>query len=129
MRLWSEELKSGTIMQIMTLPVSVNAFIWGKFLAAWAFCGVALILTFPFVVTINILGDPDNWVIFNSYVGAFLLSGAMLAVSQTASALTKNQVVALVISVFINLLFFLSGIEYVLSFYHGFICCLFRESL
>ena len=120
MRLWAEEFKSGTILQITTLPVSVNDFIWGKFLAAWAFCGVALILTFPFVITLNVLGSPDNWVIFNSYVGAFLLSGAMLAVSQTASALTKNQVIALVISVFMNLLFFLSGLEYVLSFFRNF---------
>lgn len=119
MRLWAEELKSGTILQIMTLPVSVNDFIWGKFFAAWAFCGVALLLTTPFIVTINILGDPDNWVIFNSYIGAFLLAGAMLAVSQTASALTKNQVVALVVSVFFNLLFFLSGLEYVLGFFRG----------
>lgn len=120
MRLWSEEFRGGTIVQITTLPVSINDFIWGKFLAAWAFCGVALFLTFPFVVTINVLGDPDNWVIFNSYVGAFLLAGAMLAISQTSSALTKNQVIALVISVFLNLLFFLSGLEYVLSFFREF---------
>lgn len=120
MRLWAEEFKSGTIMQIMTLPVSVNDFIWGKFLAAWGFCGVALFLTFPFVITVNILGEPDNWVIFNSYIGAFLLAGAMLAISQTASSLTKNQVIALVVSVFLNLLFFLSGLEYVLSFFREF---------
>ncbi len=120
MRLWAEEFRSGTILQITTLPVPVNDFIWGKFLAAWAFCGVALVLTFPFVITLNVLGNPDNWVIFNGYVGAFLLSGAMLAVSQTASALTKNQVIALVVSVFINLLFFLSGLEYVLSFFRNF---------
>ena len=119
MRLWSEELKSGTILQIVTLPVSINDFIWGKFLAAWLFCGVALFLTFPLIITINILGEPDNWVIFNSYIGAFLLAGAMLSVSQTASALTKNQVIALVISVFLNLLFFLSGLEYVLSYFRG----------
>lgn len=120
MRLWAEEFKSGTILQIMTLPVSANAFVWGKFLAAWGFCSLALLLTFPFVITLNILGNPDNGVIFNSYVGAFLLSGAMLAVSQTASALTKNQVIALVIAVFLNLLFFLSGLEYILSFFRSF---------
>lgn len=120
MRLWSEEFKSGTILQIMTLPVSANAFVWGKFFAAWAFCSLALILTFPFVITINLLGSPDNWVIFNSYLGAVLLSGAMLAISQTASALTKNQVIALVISVITNLLFFLSGLEYVLGFFRSF---------
>ncbi len=120
MRLWAEEFKSGTVLQIMTLPVSVSSFVWGKFLAAWAFCSLAILLTFPFVITLNILGSPDNWVIFNSYFGAILLSGAMLAISQTASALSKNQVVALVISVIINLLFFLSGLEYVLGFFRGF---------
>ena len=120
MRLWAEEFKSGTILQIMTLPLSANTFVWGKFLAAWAFCSLAIILTFPFVITVNILGSPDNWVIFNSYLGAILLSGAMLAISQTASSLTKNQVIALVIGVLINLLFFLSGLEYVLGFFRNF---------
>ena len=120
MRLWAEEFKSGTVLQIMTLPVPVGAYVWGKFLAAWAFCSLALFLTFPFVITLNILGSPDNPVIFNSYFGAFLLSGAMLAISQTASSLTKNQVIALVIAVLTNLLFFLSGLEYVLGFFRSF---------
>ncbi len=120
MRLWAEEFKSGTILQTMTLPLPVSTWVWGKFLAAWAFCTLALTLTFPFVITVNILGSPDNGVILNSYFGAFLLSGAMLAISQTASSLTKNQVVALVIAVVINLLFFLSGLEYVLRFFRGF---------
>ncbi len=120
MRLWAEEFKSGSILQIISMPVSVNNFIWGKFLAAWLFCGISLLLTFPFVITVNILGNPDNWVIFNSYLGAFLLAGAMLAISQTASALSKNQVVSLVIGFFINFLFFLSGLEYVLGFFRNF---------
>ncbi len=121
MRLWAEEFKSGTVLQIMTLPVSVKVFVWGKFFAAWCFCGLGLLLTFPFVVTLNVLGNPDNGVIFNSYIGAFLLIGAMLAVSQTISALSKNQVVSLVVAVFVNLLFLLSGIEYVLGFFRGFL--------
>ncbi len=120
MRLWAEEFKSGTILQIMTLPVSVSDFVWGKFLAAWAFCSLGLALTFPFVITLNVLGAPDNGIIFSSYLGAFLLAGAMLAIAQTASALTKNQVIALVLAVILNLLFFLSGLEYVLGFFRGF---------
>lgn len=119
MRLWAEEFKSGTILQIMTLPVSVSEYVWGKFLAAWAFCLTAIVLTFPFVITLNVLGNPDNGVIFNGYLGAFLLSGAMLAIAQTASALTKNQVIALIIAILINILFFLSGLEYVLGFFRG----------
>ncbi len=120
MRLWSEEFKSGTILQIITLPISVGNLVWGKFIAAWIFCSFALLLTTPFVITINILGSPDNAVIFNQYIGAILLSGAMLSISQTASSLTKNQVIALVLAVIINFLFFLSGLEYVLGFFRNF---------
>ena len=116
MRLWSEEFKNGTILQLTTLPVSIENLVWGKFLAAWSFCCLSLLLTFPFVITINILGNPDKGIIIGQYLGSILLAGAMISISETASSLTKNQVVALVIGFIINLLFFLSGLEYVLSF-------------
>ena len=121
MRLWAEEFRTKTALQIITMPVSLNSLVWGKFLAAWFFCGIALALTFPFWITVNILGNPDNAVIFCGYFGSFILAGAMLAISQTMSALTKNQVVALVLSVFANLLFFLSGLEYVLDLFRSFL--------
>ncbi len=120
MRLWSEEYRHNTVVQILTLPVSVTAYVWGKFLAAWLFCGLALLLTFPFWITVNWLGSPDNSVIFGSYLGSFLLAGCMLSISQTMSALTKNQVIALVLAVIVNLLFFLSGLEFVLFFFRSF---------
>lgn len=116
MRLWAEEFHSKTIVQIATMPISIKNLVLGKFLAAWIFCGVALALTFPFWLTVNALGNPENSVIFIGYLGSFLLAGCMLAVSQTMSALTKNQVIALVMAVIANLFFFWSGIEYILSF-------------
>ncbi len=119
MRLWAEEFRNKTVVQIVTMPVSLSQLVWGKFLASWLFCSIALLLTCPFWLTVNILGNPDNQVIALSYLGSFLLSGCMLAISQTMSALTKNQVIALVLAVFANLLFFLSGIEYVLGFFRG----------
>ncbi len=115
MRLWAEEFRSKTIVQIMTMPVSASALVWGKFFAAWGFCALALLLTFPFWLTVNLLGTPDNSVIAVSYFASFILSGCMLSISETMSALTKNQVIALVLSVIANLIFFFSGIEYVLS--------------
>lgn len=121
MRLWAEEFKSKTVVQILTLPVSPTILVWGKFTAAWIFCTIGLALTFPFVVTVNLLGTPDNGIIASGYLACFLLSGAMLAVAQPLSALTKNQVVALVLSVIVNLLFFLSGLEYVLTFFRSFL--------
>lgn len=115
MRLWSEEFRTKTIIQIITQPVSLNTLVWGKFFAAWIFIGLALVLTFPFWITVNILGSPDNTVIAIAYLSSFLIAGCILAISSTMSALTKNQVIALVLSVFANLLFFLSGLEFVLS--------------
>ena len=116
MRLWAEEFHTKTIVQIATQPISITQLVLGKFFAAWLFCGIALIFTTPFWLTVNILGQPDNFVIFMGYCGSFVLAGCMLAVSQVMSALTKNKIIALVLSVIANLLFFWSGIEYVLSF-------------
>ena len=121
MRLWAEEFRSKTIVQIMTMPVSAATLVWGKFFASWLFCALALVLTFPFWLTVNLLGDPDNGVIMLSYAGSFLLAGCMLAISQTMSALTKNQVIALVLAVITNLIFFLSSLEYVLAFFRLFL--------
>lgn len=121
MRLWAEEFRSKTILQITTMPISLSNLVWGKFLAAWAFSALALILTVPFWITVNLLGQPDNSIIFISYIGSVLLAGCMLAISQTMSALTKNQVIALVLAVITNLVFFLSGIEYILGALRGFL--------
>ena len=94
MRLWAEEFRSKTVVQLLTMPVSVSTLVWGKFLASWIFAAAALVLTFPFWLTVNYLGAPDNGVIAGSYLGSWVLAGCMLAISQTMSALTKNQVIA-----------------------------------
>ncbi len=74
MRLWAEERKSGTIELLLTLPITMWQAVLGKFLAAWAFIGIALALTFPIWITVNYLGDPDNGVIFTSYLGSLLMA-------------------------------------------------------
>ena len=60
MRLWAEERKTGTIELLLTLPISTGEAVIGKFFAAWIFCGISLVLTFPMWVTVNLLGNPDN---------------------------------------------------------------------
>ena len=109
MRLWSEERRVGTIELLLTLPVAAWQAIVGKFLASWLFLIVALALTFPMIVTVNWLGDPDNGVILSGYVGAALLAGAYLAVSCMTSALTRNQVIAFIVAVMICLFLILVG--------------------
>lgn len=120
MRLWAEEFRSKTVVQLLTMPVSVSQLVWGKFLASWLFCALALVLTFPFWISVNLLGNPDNVVIAAGYAASLILAACMLAIAQTMSALTKNQVIALVAAVVANLLFFWSGLEYVLAFFRLF---------
>jgi len=113
MRLWAEERKTGTIELLMTLPVSPWEAVLGKFLAAWAFVGLALVLTFPMWITVNLLGDPDNGVIIASYAGSLLMAGAFLAIGSFISALTKNQVIAFILAATICFLFVMSGVDLV----------------
>ena len=113
MRLWAEERKTGTIELLMTLPISPWEAILGKFFAAWAFVGLALVLTFPMWITVNVLGNPDNGVILSSYLGSFLMAGAYLAIASCISALTKNQVIAFIVAAAICFLLVMSGLEMV----------------
>ena len=109
MRLWSEERRAGTIELLLTMPVTTAQAIIGKFLASWLFLALALALTFPVIVTVNLLGDPDNGVIFTGYVGSLMLAGAYLAVSCMTSAMTRNQVVAFILAVVLCLFLILAG--------------------
>lgn len=119
MRLWAEERKSSTIELLLTLPITIGEAVLGKFLAAWAFTAIALLLTFPMWISVNYLGNPDNAVIFAGYIGSLLMAGAFLAIGSCMSAVTKNQVIAFVITVVVCLAFILSGFPMVLDFFSG----------
>jgi len=109
MRLWSEERRAGTLELLFTLPIAPWQAIVGKFLASWVFLAIALVLTFPVVVTVNVLGEPDNGQIFAGYLGSLLMAGAYLAVTCMTSAMTRNQVVSFILSVVILLFLILAG--------------------
>src|SRR6516165_654416 len=98
MRLWSEELRLGTIELLLTMPVTPWQAILGKFLASWLFLLIALALTFPMVITVAYLGHPDFGRILSGYGGSILTSGAFLAITCMTSALTRNQVISLILS-------------------------------
>lgn len=109
MRLWSEERRSGTIELLMTLPVTTSQVVIGKFLAAWLFVGLALVLTFPLWLTVNYLGSPDNGVILAGYFGAWFMAGGFLAVGSCLSAATKNQITAFILTLVVCFLMVVSG--------------------
>ena len=115
MRLWAEERRSGTIELLMTLPVTNTQLVIGKFLASWVFTLIALILSMPIWITVNYLGNPDNNVIFISYIGSWLMAGAFLALTSCLSTLTKNQVIAFIISSISGFILVMAGFGLVLS--------------
>jgi len=119
MRLWSEERKQGTIELFLTLPIGLAQAVLGKFLAAWAFTGVALALTFPIWATVNWLGAPDNGAIAAGYAGSFLLAGGILSIGACISATTKSQVIAFVVTAAVAFVFTVSGSAIVLGFFAG----------
>jgi ABC-2 type transport system permease protein len=119
MRLWAEERRSGTIELLMTLPISLGGAVVGKFLAAWFFAGIALVLTFPVWITVNYLGKPDNGIIAAGYIGSWLMAGGFLAVGSCISSITKSQVIAFVLSVVACFGFLLAGLAPVLDVFKG----------
>jgi len=119
MRLWAEERRQGTSELLMTLPVTAWQAVLGKFLAAWAFVGIALALTFPIWISVNYLGSPDNGVILAGYVASLLMAGAMVAVTSFASSLTNSQVIAFVLGVVASFLLLMSGLPLVLNLFTG----------
>ena len=119
MSIWAQERQQRPDELLLTLPISIPQAVVAKFLAAWVFSGIALAFTFPIWWTVNFLGDPDNGVIVASYVGSMLMAGAFLAIGACVSSLTKNQVIAFVITAVVCLIFVLSGYPLVLDFFSG----------
>ncbi len=119
MRFWSEERKSGTIELLFTLPVKPKTAIIAKFLAAWTFIFINLLLTFPMVITVNYLGSPDNGVILVSYFGSFLMAGGYLSIGSAFSSITKNQIISFIVTAVACLTLILIGFAPFIKFFSG----------
>jgi ABC-2 type transport system permease protein len=121
MRLWSEERKTGSIELLLTLPITVPQAVWGKFFAAWAFLGIALLLTFPMPLTVYYLGNPDTGLIIVGYLGSLLIAGAFLAIGSFFSALSKNQVISFILSVVVCAVLVYAGMPTTLNYLSRFL--------
>jgi ABC-2 type transport system permease protein len=119
MRMWAEEAKSGTLELLLTLPMTLWQAMLGKFLAAWFFVGLALLLTFPIWITVNYLGSPDNGIIIAGYIGSWLMAGAFLSIGACLSTLTSSQVVAFILTAVVCVLLILVGQAEVMDFFQG----------
>jgi ABC-2 type transport system permease protein len=119
MRLWADERRTGSIELLMTLPVTLWQAVVGKFLAAWAFTVLALVLTFPMWITVNYLGSPDNGAILAAYIGSMLLAAGFLSIGSLASALTRNPVIAFIVGIAACFAFLVAGFPLVLDAFRG----------
>jgi len=121
MRLWSEEKRSGTVELLFTLPVTTFEAVIGKFLAAWAFIAVSILASLPMAFTIAYLGQPDWGIVVSGYTGCILMAAAYLGVCSLMSALTKNQVISFVLSVFLCAMLALVGTSMFSDFLTGYV--------
>jgi ABC-2 type transport system permease protein len=111
MRMWAEEAKGGTLELLLTLPLTLWQAMLGKFLAAWLFIGLALVLTLPIWITVNYLGSPDNGVILAGYLGSWLMAGTFIAIGACLSAVTRSQVVAFILTALVCVLLILAAAD------------------
>lgn len=121
MRLWSEERRIGSIELLLTLPITVTQAVLGKFFAAWLFLVMALALTFPMVITVGFLGNPDAGLIITGYMGSVLMAGSFLAVGCFFSAVSKNQVISFVLSVVVCAILVYAGLPSTLNYLSTFL--------
>lgn len=111
--LWSDERNENAIAFMNTLPVTAFELVAGKFFAAWLVSGLALLLTFPIVITINYLGTADNLVIASQYLGSWLLAGGYLSAGCFICVLTRHRLV--IFTVTMGLLITASALSSVLD--------------
>jgi ABC-2 type transport system permease protein len=119
MGLWADERRNGTIELLLTLPITLKEALVGKFLAAWAFIALALVSTFPIVVTTAWLGDPDFGAVFCGYLGSVLLAGAATAIGVFASSLSRSQVIGFVVALAMMFALLIIGFDPVINAVSG----------
>ena len=107
MRLIAEEVKTGTLEWLTSMPLRDLDVVLGKFLAALGLIAVALAMTLPYPISVDMVGALDWGPVIGGYIGLLLLAGAFLAVGLFASSLTENQIVAFIIGVSLCFTFFM----------------------
>ncbi len=97
MRLFSEELNTGSYEILLTMPVTFTNVVIGKFMAAVVFIISMLIPTISYPIFISFVGTLDWGPVIAGYIGAVMLGAAFSAVGIFSSSITRNQIVAFII--------------------------------
>jgi len=109
MRMFAEEKKQRTEELLLTSPIRVSEIILSKYLAAAAIITIMLlpVALYPGILISYGRPVPDWGPMATGYLGLFLLGYSLAAIGIFASSLTENQIVAFIISVAIEMLFFI----------------------
>ena len=107
MRLLAEEKKAGTIELLTTKPLHDWEIVAGKFLAAWALIGIALLPTLIYYLTVAFLGEIDNGPVIGGYLGLLFMAGVFVAIGLLASSFTENQIVAFIVGLVLMFAFYM----------------------
>ena len=102
MKLVAEERRSGTVELLTTLPITDTEVILGKFLAAFALLGTALVATMTYAIAVASLGDLDWGPVFAGYLGILMFAASLVAVGVLTSTLTDNQIVSFIIGFIVS---------------------------
>ena len=116
MKSWAEEKKLGTIELLFTLPFNTYQLVLSKFLSIWLYVSVIVMLTFPIWISVNYLGNPDNYLIFGQYIGTILMAGSYISLGVFFSSITNNQIIAFISSVLFLFIFTVSGFPILIGF-------------
>ena len=109
MRTYSEEKRSGTIELLLTSPVTDAQIILGKFLGALGLYAAMLAVTLVYMAILFVLGNPEWRPIAAGYLGLLLVGGGFIAIGLFISSLTKNQIVAGVLTFAVFLMLWVIG--------------------
>lgn len=121
MRLWAEDRKSNTFELLMTFPMKPAELVLGKFLASLVFYAVALASSCAIPVMLFLAGSPDIGPIVGGYLGSFLMGALFLSIGIFVSGLTREQIVAFVVTVLSCFLVFFLGTDFFASAIDGWV--------
>lgn len=109
MRLWAEERKLGTIELLLTFPVPIRGLVFGKFAATLVFLAFLLLLTLGLPLTLDVYGGVDWPPVLAAYAASVMFTGSFVAVGMFWSATTRDQIVAMLLSVVSLLVLYVLG--------------------
>ena len=117
MRMWSEERRTGTLEHVITQPLPLLHFVFGKFLACLGLLLLALLVTLPLPVTVALLGDLDWGPVLAGYLATFLLGAAYISIGLFVSSRSDNSIVSLIGSVALCSVLYLLGTSVFTGFF------------